>query len=284
MRKTLPLDRNLNVLTKLKTFTTLHQEAEEQKMIKKEKLQETARKLTADKQNFISALRRNLYLYLENKEITLNSLSEASDMNPSTLKTFLYGNAKDISLSNVVKLAKALGVSIDELVGADTIPELSRESLRMCREMPENDLMLVRWFIRCLYDLNSQNEPNKRYVKVMLPEEDNNGNCKLVSKFENVEITDLEEPLRSKIFMGFKVISDYYMPYYMTGNTVLIANDRPAKTSEHVLVRVGDYFFIVKRKTENGVAKLYSIRDDKYRIDEADTDEIVGYITHTIKN
>lgn len=283
MRKTLPLDRNLNVLTKLKTFTTLHQEAEEQKMIKKEKLQETARKLTADKQNFISALRRNLYLYLENKEITLNSLSEASDMNPSTLKTFLYGNAKDISLSNVVKLAKALGVSIDELVGADTIPELSRESLRMCREMPENDLMLVRWFIRCLADLNSQNGRNKRYVKVMLPEEDNNGNCKLVSKFENVELSDFGEPLRSKIFIGFKIISDYYMPYYRPNDIVLVANDRPAKLNEHTVVRAGNYIFIAKRVLDHGVPKLYSIRDDKFRMEEKDIDEVVGYITYVMK-
>lgn len=253
-------------------------------MLNKKKMEEIAQKLTADKQDFVSAFRRNMYLYVDDKDITMSDIAEAAGISPSTLKTFLYGNAKNVTLTTAVGLAKGLNVSLDELVGADTIPELSRESLRMCREMPENDLMLVRWFIRCLYDLNSQNEPNKRYVKVMLPEEDNNGNCKLVSKFENVEITNLEEPLRSKIFMGFKVISDYYMPYYMTGNTVLIANDRPAKTSEHVLVRVGDYFFIVKRKTENGVAKLYSIRDDKYRIDEADTDEIVGYITHTIKN
>lgn len=253
-------------------------------MLNKKKLEEIAKKLTADKQDFVSAFRRNMYLYVDDKDITMNDIAEAAGLSPSTLKTFLYGNAKNVTLTTTVGLAKALNVSLDELVGADTIPEPSRESLRMCREMPENDLMLVRWFIRCLYDLNSQNEPNKRYVKVMLPEENNHGDWKLVSKFENMEITDLKEPLRSKIFMGFRIISDYYMPYYMTGNTILIANDRPAKTSEHALVRAGDYFFIVKRMMENGIAKYYSIRDGKYRIDESDVDELIGYIAYVMKN
>lgn len=247
-------------------------------MLKEKKLEEIAKNLTADKLDFMSAFRKNVYLYADDKEITMSDIAEASELSLSTVKTFLYGNSKNVTLSTAVGLARGFQVSLDELVGAETIPALSRESLRMCREMPENDLMLVRWFIRCLHDMNSQNEPNKRYVKVMLPEEDNNGDCKLVSRFENIEITDMKEPLRSKIFMGFKIFSDYYMPYYQPGDTILIANDRPAKFNEHILVRAGDYIFIVKRISENGIGKLYSIRDNKYRIDESDVSEVIGYI------
>lgn len=250
-------------------------------MLKKEKLKEISNNLVANRVDFISTFRQNLFKYVADKDITLNDISAESGIPYNTLNTFLYGSPKDTRISNAVKLAHALDISIDELVGAETIPELTRESLKICRNLPDNDLMLVRWFIRCLADLNSQNEPNKRYVKVMLPEEDNDGNCKLVSKFENMEITDLQEPLRSKIFMGFKVISDYYMPYYKPNDIILIANDRPAKFNEHILVRVGDFIYIVKRISENGVGKLYSIRDDKYRIDELDVDEVIGYI---IKN
>lgn len=248
-------------------------------MLKNEKLKEISNNLVANRVDFISTFRQNLLKYVGDKEITLNDISIASGIPMNTLNTFLYGKSNDMRISNVVKIAQALDVSIDELVGSETIPELTRESLKICRNLPDNDLMLVRWFIRCLADLNSQNEPNKRYVKVMLPEEDNDGNCKLASKFENMEITDLQEPLRSKIFMGFKVISDYYMPYYKPNDIILIANDRPAKFNEHILVRVGDFIYIVKRISENGIGKLYSIRDNKYRMDESEVDEIVGYIT-----
>lgn len=247
-------------------------------MLKKKKLAELSLNLTANRVDFMSAFRNNMYIYLNNKEITLAELSEISQIPYPTIRTILYSNSRDTNLSNAIKLARALDISIDELVGAETIPELSRESLRICRNLPENDLMLVRWFIRCLNDLNSKNEPNKRYVKVMLPEEDNDGNCKLISKFENIEITDLKEPLRSKIFMGFRIISDYYMPYYRQNDIIFIANDRPPKLNEHAVVRAGDYIFIAKRIVENGIAKLHSIRDGKYRIDEKDVDEIVGYI------
>lgn len=284
MRKTLPLDRNLNVLNKLKTFTTLHQEAEEQKMFKKEKLQETARKLTADKQNFISALRRNLYLYLENKEITLNSLSEASDMNPSTLKTFLYGNAKDISLSNVVKLAKALDVSIDELAGAETIPELTRESIRMCRELPESDLYLVRWFVRYLHKENEKHEPNKRYVSVMEVMCNENGNLKITSNYRQIDITDVYEEFKGKVFFGITMPCDHYMPTYGPYDILLIANDRMPKNSENCLIQMNGLLHIAKRKIENGVAKYYSIRDGKFRVEEKDINELVGYVAYIVKS
>lgn len=252
-------------------------------MIEKKKLNEISNNLIANHVDFMSAFRHNMYTYLEDKDITLSEISELSHIPYATLRTFLYGNSRDTNLSNAIKLAHTLNISIDELVGAETIPELTRESLKICRNLPENDLVLVRWFIRCLADMNNQNEPNKRYVKIMLPEEDNDGNCKLVSKFENMEITELQEPLRSKIFMGFKVISDYYLPYYKPNDIILIANDRPAKFNEHVLVRVGDFIYIVKRVSENGIGKLYSIRDNKYRIDESEIDESIGYIAYVVR-
>lgn len=246
-------------------------------------LKDISEKFITNHVDFMSAFRSNILTYKDSLEISVEALAELSRMPTATLRSFLYNDTRDAKLSNAIYLARAIGVSIDELVGADTIPQLSRESLRICRNLPDNDLMLVRWFIRCLADLNGKNEPSKRYVKVMLPEEDNDGNCKLVSKFENMEITDLQEPLRSKIFMGFKVISDYYMPYYKPNDIILIANDRPAKFNEHILVRVGNFIFIVKRISENGIGKLYSIRDDKYRIDESEVDELIGYIAYTYK-
>lgn len=247
-------------------------------MLEKEKLKEIAQKLSADKLDFMSAFRRNMYLYIDDKDITLNDIADASEVNISTLKTFFYGNSKDAKLSNAVKLARALEVSIDELVGAETIPALSRESLRMCREIPQNDLILIRWFIRYLHRLNQGLEPNKRYVSVMMPKQTNDGNFEVTADYEKVEITDLEEPLRSKIFMGFNIICDHYMPYYSSGDIILIANDRPPRYSEHAVVRVGNCLFIIQRIVEDGVAKYYSIRDGKYRIDESEVDELIGYI------
>lgn len=252
-------------------------------MISKEKLLEISKNLTENEEDLTAAFRQNLFTYLKDHEITLSNLAEASGVQQGTLNSFLYGNSKSVRIDNVVKLSKALNVSIDELVGSNTIPQLSRESLRMCRELPSNDLLLVRWFIRYLYKLNQNLEPNKRYVSVMMPSQTNNGDFEVTADYEKIEITDLKEPLRSKIFMGFHIICDHYMPHYGPGDVILIANDRPPKPTEHAVVRVGKYLFIIKRKIENGVAKYYSIRDGKYRIDEDEVEELIGYIAYTIK-
>lgn len=251
--------------------------------MKNEKLKEISMNLCSDKQNYMDSFRKNIDMYVSEKDITLREIAEEADMSFDTLKNFLYKDSADCKLSTAVKLAKSLQVSIDELTGAETIPELTRESLAICRNLPDNDLLLVRWFIRCLHDLNCLTEPNKRYVSVMLPELDHNGDWKLISKFEKVEITELQEPLRSKIFIGFKIISDYYVPYYFPNDIILIANDRHARPSEHVFVRVGDCVFLAKRIVENGIAKLYSIRDGKYRINELEADEIIGYVARNLK-
>lgn len=251
-------------------------------MIYKKNFSKKSEEVFKNDVDFPETFRHNIWKYAEQKSMTIVDVANKSQIPINTINSFLHHVSNDMKVSNVSKIAKTLNISIDELVGADTLPELTKESIQICRDLPDNDLLLVRWFIRCLNDLNSKTEPNKRYITVMLPELDNNGDCKLISKFEKVEITDLREPLRSKIFIGFKIISDYYMPHYIPGDIILIANDRPAKPNEHTVVRAGDYIFIAKRIVESGTSKLYSIRDGKYRIDESEVDEIVGYVAEKL--
>ena len=72
------------------------------------------------------------------------------------------------------------------------------------------------------------------------------------------------------------------MPAYSPYDILLIANDRDAKTNENVLIRTDGNLFLAKRKIENGIAKYYSIRDGKFRLDEDNVDEVIGYIAHVI--
>lgn len=262
----------------LKTFMIIYQKTKGENMIYKKNFSKKSEKIFKNDVDFSETFRHNIWKYAEQKSMTIVDVANKSQIPINTINSFLHHVSNDMKVSNVSKIAKTLNISIDELVGADTLPELTKESIQICRDLPDNDLLLVRWFIRCLNDLNSKTEPNKRYITVMLPELDNNGDCKLISKFEKMEITDLKEPLRSKIFIGFRIISDYYMPYYYPDDIILIANDRPPMQNEHVVVRAGDYIFIVKRIFENGVARYYSVRDGKYRIDESEVDELIGYI------
>ena len=247
-------------------------------MMNKEKLKKISRNLSANRDDFISAFRHNLFMYIEEKDITIKEISEEADVPFSTLNTFLYGNSKDIKLSTAVKLAKALNVSIDELIGAETINEVSRESIAICRNLPNNALYLVRWYIRYIDSLNRKNQPHKRYVSVMELECNHNGNLKITTNYRHIDITDIGEEYRSKVFFGITMPCDHYMPIYSPYDILLIANDRNAKTNENVLIRTDGNLFLAKRKVENGLVKYYSIRDGKFRLNEDDIDEVVGYI------
>ena len=45
-----------------------------------------------------------------------------------------------------------------------------------------------------------------------------------------------------------------------------------------IIIKTDGNLFIAKRKVENGLVKYYSIRDGKFRLNENDIDEVVGYI------
>lgn len=247
-------------------------------MLQKEKLKEISKNLTADRNDYMSAFRKNIFMYIDDKDITLKDISNESGISFSTLNTFLYGESKDVKLSTAVKLARALNISIDEIVGADTINEITRESIYICRNLPENELYLIRWYIRYIDKLNRNNEPNKKYVSVMELECNHIGNLKITTNYRHIDITDIHPDLRTKIFFGITMPCDNYMPTYSPYDILLIANDRNPSGNENSLIRIDNCLYIAKRKVENGVAKYYSIRDGKFRIDENDVGEVVGYI------
>ena len=248
-----------------------------------EKLKKMSLNLCADKHDYMKSFRKNVDMYISEKDITLREVAEMADMPFDTLKNFLYKDSVDCKLSTAVKLARAFNVSIDELIGAETINEVSRESIAICRNLPENDLYLIRWYIRYINSLNKHNEPNKRYVSVMQLECNNNGNLKMTTNYKHIDVTDIDKEQRCKIFFGITMPCDHYMPAYTPYDILLIANDRNPQCNENSLLRIDGFLHIAKRKVEDSVAKYYSIRDGKFRINEEDVDEVVGYIVGALK-
>ena len=249
-------------------------------MIKKEKLNELSKNLSANRDDFISAFRHNLFMYIDEKDITIKDISENANVPFSTLNSFLYGDSKDIKLSTAVKLARALNVSIDELIGADTINEVSRESISICRNLPDNALYLIRWYIRYIDSLNKKNEPHKRYISVMKLDCNQNGNLKITTDYKHIDITEIDKECSCNVFFGITMPCDHYMPVYSPYDILLIANDREPTLHENSLIRVNGCLFIAKKKNN----EYFSIRDGKFRFKEQEIDEHIGYVACTIRN
>ncbi|MGN0153356.1 MAG: helix-turn-helix domain-containing protein [Lachnospiraceae bacterium] len=245
------------------------------------RLKSLSKQLIVDPENYMHSFRTNVDMYVAQKDITIREISAEADISLNTLNSILYGNVKDCKLSTVIALARAFQVSLDELIGCGTISPVFRECLQIVRELPENSVYLIHWFIKHQKKL-LEGHPNRKMISVMHPICEKDGNLKPINEFTLLDINDVDSSVRGKIFIGLQLTCDHYMPKYSPYDILLIANDRKPEFWENSIILVDGYIYIAQRKEEeeNGekVGKYYSIRDGKLRLYEDEIDELVGYI------
>ncbi|MBP9996862.1 MAG: helix-turn-helix transcriptional regulator [Lachnospiraceae bacterium] len=252
-------------------------------MLEKKALRALSRNLKAEPDNYMNCFRRNISMYIEQKEITLQEVAELADISLSTLKSFLYSDTKDCNLSMAVKLARVFKVSVDELVGCGTLSPQTCESLQTVRLLPESFTHFVRWSIHYHYSLLTSKKVTDKAIEVMNAVVGECGNLKMTNRMSVIDISELNDDIRPKVFMGIRIPSDMYAPEYFEGNILLLANDRVAMPSERVVVSGGGSMWILDCRDEKDadgkkIRNYYSIRDGKKRADEHTIESILGYI------
>ncbi len=234
--------------------------------------------------NYVDNIRDNLNRY--NGDLTLPEIAESAGIPFSTLKNILYGNSSDCKLSTAASFAKFLGITIDELVGSDTLTEDAKESLSIYHELPERSKYLARWFVKHQKALCSNNDSTKS-VAVMIPK-DANGYLHPTNEFKTLSIDDFSDYVKAKAFIGIKIIGDYYMPYYSPYDTLLIANDRKPLKNEHCVIlyygKIKIVTRLVRKENDKKIVEYVPIQNRKNRISEHEIDELIGYVADVHKN
>lgn len=255
-------------------------------MVDDQSLREMSCKLKAEPDDFIHSFRQNLFMYIEHKHITLNEVAELADIPVSSLKTFMYGDSKDCHLSNAVKLAKVFHVSVDELVGCGTISPQTCNTLQTIRQLPASFTHFIRWATHYHYEMLKSEKVSKRAIEVMLAECGDNGNLQMTTNYDIMDISDLNDDIRPKIFMGIRIPCEHYEPHYYQDSILLLANDRNARQTENVVVSTGDCMWILKRREEiedgKKVVNYYSIRDGRKRATENEIKLVMGYVVKVV--
>jgi DNA-binding Xre family transcriptional regulator len=232
----------------------------------------------------MSAFRKNIDMYLAEKDITIKSLSEEADIPFETLKNFLYGNPQDCKLSTAVKLARALNISVDELIGAETLRFDFKNNSAICRNLPESSMYLINWLVRHQEELYANVPKNERIISVMHLIETYGGNMMANGEFDRMNISHLYNDLKAKVFVGMNFDTERYMPVYSPYNILLIANDRLPFRNEHCIIIHGGHFFIAKRIADSENVQYRSVNGNRLIANESDIDELVGYIAHVISD
>lgn len=257
-------------------------------MLQSELLKKLSKKMVTEPDNYMSSLRQNLQIFLGEKGMSMAELSEAAGISVETLKTILYGKSEDCKLSTVIALAKALNISIDELTGAGTLPEVVKESIQITRNLPDTHVYFIRWAIRFHERMLSEKKITCKAINVMTPEYTKNGNIRLSNNFNLYDIGDLEEYIRYKVFMGIVVPCDNYMPVLAKGDILLLANDRSPLQEDMVVVVTDGFAKVVNRREEKidgkKIAKYYSIWSGQLIGEESDIEEIIGYVAKVQRN
>ena len=233
-------------------------------------------KLVENDTDCVISLRENIRTYMNECGYTLAELSEIAEIPLDTFKNFMYERTNVCRLRPIVKLAKEFGISVDELVGAKTIPTETKESLQIMRRLPEHFRMVVRWNIRATERLRAKVNPKKKAINLLHPI-CLDGALKSTNDFDVLDVSYLPTDIRNKVYVAIKIPCTHYLPHYTPYHVLLIANDRPPKSSEHCVISVDGALKIVVKKD----GAYYSIRDKKFRCGESEIDELIGYVAET---
>jgi len=250
--------------------------------LKSEKKEKQVEFFVGKQEKHIEILRKNVDSLMEKYDYTIKELAEKADISFDSLKTFLYDkNAKDCKLSTAIKLAKVFNVTIVELAGTGTIDDQTLHLMKVYRELPASSKAFVDWIVN-YQKFTHEQHPHKRIINIMSPLCVSNGNLKKTNDYEPLDISEVGTELLHKVFMGIKIPCEHYLPHYLKGDILLIANDREAIQGENTVIIVNGNLVITRRVIENGQVKYYGVRDGVFRSKHADNIYVLGYIAHVI--
>lgn len=248
-------------------------------MIKQEKIWEIAQNFVSNKDDVMDAFRKNCFMILEAKCITLREWAELADISFSTLNSFLYGNSKTCDINLPIKLARAIGVTVDELLGSGTMSEGTRECVSKCRRLPTHFVNLARSYIRHIFKLflkTASKEPRL----VMLPEY-RNGHLQTTNVTTEIDVSHLDRNIQSRIAHCLCIPCDHYEPYFMKGEIILLAVDRDGQNDEICVISHNGEYYIVRKKSffDNGIKrwKYISLFTEVEFLKE-DIEDKLGYV------
>jgi len=255
---------------------------EGEKILKNQIPKNSSKKMVEKSTKYIDTFRKNIDILMEKHEYTIKETAEIADISYDTLKTFLYDKeAKDCRLSTAVKLAQAFDVSIDELVGAETISKQGIKNMQIYRSLPDGSKHFIDWHLQNQKFIREKHD-GKRIINVMQTVCANTGNLKMTNDYEILNIEHIGDDLFHKVFLGIRIPCLHYLPHYTQGDVLLLANDRDAMHGEYTVVEVNGNIVITNRVIENGSEKYYGIRDKKLHGSDIDTVEVLGYVAKII--
>lgn len=240
------------------------------------------KKLVKNPTNPTSALRQNVDILMDIYGYTLSETSERADISYEKLKSFFYGATNEVRLSTAIKLARLFKLSIDELVGAETVSNEMEEYIHMYQSLPEYSKYLVKYFIEHQHNIYQKRAVSCKKVISVLQPPCVDSYLQTTNVTQELCIEHLDEKIKSKVSLGLKIPCEHYMPIYSPHDILLIAADREAHHGERCVIEMGNNLCIVEKKIhiKNGIktSEYVSLMNGRFTVPATDIDYKIGYI------
>ena len=250
--------------------------------MKNDKFENIYLKLVSNDEDWMKCFRLNIGILKSYLGWSARYLAEKADMSEHSLNNIIQSKTKDCDMSNAIKIAKALGVSIDELIGAKTISEQTRINLAKIRVLEPHNQKTIDIYINHQYVLHvNKNSPAKE-ISVINPicfERKMKRNSLADDK---IALDKLSKDIQNKIGLGIRIPCDHYEPYFLKDEIILLGYDREGENNEMCVVSYNGNIYICIKKVqfENGKKEInyIAITNKKKMFSFDDIDDRFGYV------
>ena len=228
--------------------------------------------------NSMYYIREKILKFMDEKDMTQDEFSEYADISAHTLHSILYKSSDDIKLGTAIRIAKAIGVGVDELANTGALSDVAMEAITSTRSLPKHIMDLIFKYIKWQKNSyeKSKNYPGKIIDVMDLDYVD--AHLRATNHFEKVDISEFDKDIKSIVFKGMRIPCEDYYQYYREDDILLLSTIRPPQARERCVVSYYNRLFIVQKAKQNGVAGYRGIRDEETFIPETDIDHYFGYV------
>lgn len=197
-------------------------------------------------------LSERLRTLLNERGISIADYAEMCDLPLETVRNIYYGKSNDPKLSTAVKMAQALNMSVNCLMGQCPHSSAERAIIQNYRMCGAHGRSLIELVAR--YEANAAKTArgvvDKHRIPCLVP----NGDICMGIIYDNCEVSEIETSVK-EAYVGIRMVNNDLVPVYCKGDTILLENRFP-KNGEYAAFYNGEKAYIRKYVEEDGQYRL----------------------------
>lgn len=246
-----------------------------------QKIENIFLELVSNDNNYMDSLLENIQILRNHYGWTVRVLAEKADISHDTLQSVLKGR-KDCYLSTIVKLAKAFGVSVDELTGCGTIEPETKEVIAMTRILDNHVRKVVRVYAKHQYFLHKDKSSKAKQISVLTPQCIDRKLKRTSLEDEVIVLDKLSKGTQDKVNFGIRIPCEHYEPYFLKDEILLLGFDREGEDNETCVISSHGSIYICTKKIQfvNGKKEInyISIANKRKIFSWDEIDDRFGYV------